>query len=273
MEQDFAHTVLGSTGLQVCRMGLSTSYWPGSKTVYRALDAGINYYFGFGWDMQMIKVMREELQHDREKYVIATGAYNLVIGHPNLRRTLEKRLRQFRTEYIDVFLFLGVTKEKHFTNRVREELYQFRDEGKIRAMGISTHDRKYVGRLAAEGAIDVMMIRYNAAHRGAEQDIFPYLETHNPGVVSFTATRWRYLLKRPKGYCQDGRIPTAGECYRFVLSSPHVDVCMTAPRNVGQLDENLKALEQGPLDETDMAFMKQFGDIVHQQQKYFMGGT
>ena len=35
--------------------------------------------------------------------------------------------------------------------------------------------------------LDVYMIRYNAAHRGAEHDIFPHLAAYNPGVVSYTA--------------------------------------------------------------------------------------
>jgi hypothetical protein len=34
-------------------------------------------------------------------------------------------------------------------------------EGKVRAIGISTHDRKFAGKLAAEGALDVFLIRYN----------------------------------------------------------------------------------------------------------------
>jgi aryl-alcohol dehydrogenase-like predicted oxidoreductase len=137
-------------------------------------------------------------------------------------------------------------------------------------MGLSTHDRKLAGRLAADGAIDVLMIRYNAAHRGAEEEIFPHLEPHRPGVVAYTATRWTALLRRPRGWPKDGRVPTAGECYRFVLSSPHVDVCMTAPRSVQELEQNVAALAHGPLDEDEMAFLRQFGDAVHAQRRWFM---
>ena len=174
------------------------------------------------------------------------------------------------TDYIDVFLFLGVTKEKYFPEHVREELCRFREEGKVRSIGISTHNRKFAGKLAAEGALDVIMIRYSAAHRGAEQDIFPYLKQYNPGVVGYTATRWRYLLRRPRGWPKDGRIPTAGMCYRFVLSNPNIHVCLTAPTNAKQLDENLAALRQGPLGEEEMEFMRKFGDAVHHMGKWFM---
>jgi predicted aldo/keto reductase-like oxidoreductase len=40
---------------------------------------------------------------------------------------------------------------------------------------------------------------------------------------------------------------TAGDCYRFCLSSPHVDVALTGPATRAQLEENLAAIERGPL--------------------------
>jgi aryl-alcohol dehydrogenase-like predicted oxidoreductase len=180
-----------------------------------------------------------------------------------MRRSLEKRLRQLGTDYIDAFLFLGVTKPKHFTSHVREELCRFREEGKVKGIGLSTHHRKFAGELAAQGAVDVLMIRYNAAHRGAEKDIFPFLKNHNPGVVSYTATRWGFLMRRPKGWPKNERIPTAGMSYRFVLSNPDVDVCLTAPSNIKQLEDNIAAFRNGPLSEEDMEFMRKFGDAVH----------
>jgi len=270
MSDSFTQTTLGRTGIPVFRLGLSASHWPGKKTIYRAIDAGVNYFFAYGFDRQMVKGLREVFKTDRGRLVLSTGAYNLLVGHLNIRRTLEKRLRQFRTDYIDAFLFLGVMKPKQLPDRVMDEMYQLREEGKVRAVGLSCHDRKFVGALADEGAIDVAMMRYNAAHRGAERDIFPRLERHDPGVVSYTATRWRYLLRRPRAWPKDGRIPTAGECYRFVLSNPHVHVCLTAPSSLGQLEENLAALEQGPLTDDDMQFITKFGDVVHAAGNWFM---
>lgn len=268
---DFTHTVLGKTGLRIHRLGLSASYRPGKKTIYKAIDEGINYFFCYGFDGQMTGVLKDILRHDREKFVVSTGAYNLLIGYPNLRRTLEKRLRQLNTDYIDAFLFLGVMKGKEFPERAREELVRFREEGKVRAIGMSSHDRKFAGQMARDGALDVLMIRYNAAHRGAEVDIFPYVAAHQPGIVSYTATRWTYLLRhRPKAWPKNAPLPTAGQCYRFVLSHPKVHVCLNAPSNEKQLLENIRSLEAGPLSEEEMAFMKTFGDAVHHTKKWFM---
>lgn len=268
--ENFLHTTLGATGLRVHRLGLSATYRPGKKAIYSALDAGVNYFFGFGIDTQMISVMRDVFKAKREAYVIATGAYNYVYWHSNIRRALERSLRQLRTDYIDIFLFLGVLKDKEFPLSVRKELYKLREEGKVRYIGLSTHNRALAGTLAAQGAVDVLMIRYNAAHRGAEEEIFPYCKEFNPGVVSYTATRWRALLRRPRRTPKGDRIPDAGMCYRFVLSDPRVHVCMTAPSNMKQLEENLAAVSLGPLPEEDMDFMRRFGDVVHQSKRWFM---
>jgi aryl-alcohol dehydrogenase-like predicted oxidoreductase len=59
-------------------------------------------------------------------------------------------------------------------------------------------------------------------------------------------------------------------CYRFVLSNPNVDVCLTAPRSVKQLEENLAAVRQGALPPEEMEFMRTFGDVVHREYKRFL---
>ena len=269
-DQAFLHTTQGKLGKSAFRLGLSGSYRPGKLAIHRALDAGVNFFFCYGFDTQTVGVLRGLSPSTCAGITIATGAYNLLWGHPNLRRTLEKRLRQLRTDTLDIFLFLGVMGKETYLDRVLEEMGRFRDEGKVRAIGVSIHHRKLAGSLAARGAVDALMMRYNAAHRGAEQDIFPQLAAHDPAVISYTATRWTYLLRRPRGWPREGRVPTAGECYRFVLSNPHVHVCLTAPRNAKQFEENLAAVRAGPLSEADMQFMREFGDAVHAQKKWFM---
>ncbi len=271
MEQDFTYTTLGRTGLKAFRLGLSATYRPGKKAIYKAIDEGINFFFWFGFDTQMTKVLKDVIKNHREDFIITTGSYNLLIGHPNLRKTLEKRLRKLRTDHIDIFYHLGVLKEGDFNESILEEFQRFREEGKIRFYGISTHNRKFAGQLAQKGEPDVIMMRYNAAHRGAEQDIFPYLKYSNSGIVSYTATRWRYLLRQPKGWPKDGRIPNAGMCYRFVLSNPYIHVCLTAPTNIKQLTENISAIREGPLKEDDMEFMYEFGDAVYNASKKGLG--
>ena len=53
------------------------------------------------------------------------------------------------------------------------------------------------------------------------------------------------------------------DCYRFVLSNPNVDVCLTAPATAIEMAADLKALELGPLSDEEMEWMRVVGDHVH----------
>lgn len=270
MQQDFLRAPLARFGTPVCRIGLSASYRPGRSTVFKALDEGLNYFMYFGFDTQMTSVLRETMGGRREQFVLATGGCNWILFHRPLRRALEKRLRQMRTDYIDVFHYFGITRRKHLTQQVRDELQEIRESGLVRGVSISTHDRTLAAELVRDGVLDAIMIRYNAAHRGAEMEIFPHLPDSNPAVIGYTATRWTQLFRRPRGYPENGRLPTPGMCYRFVMSNPAVHVCLMAPANLKQFERNLAEIRGGPLAEDDAQFMRRFGDIVHGRQQYFM---
>ena len=131
----------------------------------------------------------------------------------------------------------------------------------MKAIGISIHDRPRAGKLAEDSPLDLFMLRYNAAHPGAEREVFPHLARRKPLVIAYTATSWAKLLKPPKGW--QGPTMTAGDCYRFCLSSPHVDVVLTGPASRVQLEENLAALAKGPLSDDESKWMREYGKAVH----------
>jgi aryl-alcohol dehydrogenase-like predicted oxidoreductase len=105
------------------------------------------------------------------------------------------------------------------------------------------------------------MLRYNAAHPGAEREVFPQRRERSPTVLAYTATAWRRLLRRPAGW--EGPLMTPGDCYRFQLSSPHVDLALTGPSSRAELEQNLDALQRGPLSPDEDRWMRSFGHAVH----------
>ena len=139
----------------------------------------------------------------------------------------------------------------------------------MRFLALSGHNRRLFVELAGLGIFDIFHVRYNAAHRGAEKDIFPHIQGEGrPGIVSYTATRWGQLLKKkmmPAG--ED--TPPASHCYRFALSNPSVDVCVCGPKNSFQMEEALMTLEQGPLSPEEMDRMIRIGDYVHAHGRKF----
>ena len=142
---------------------------------------------------------------------------------------------------------------------------KLKEEGKVRHLAVSTHNRPLAGEMAADPAspIDALMVRYNAANNGAESDIFPHLPAvHRPGVIAFTATRWGQLMQGKR--MPPGEEPlTAVDCYRFALSNQYVNLCMTGPRTAQELDENVKALELGPLSDEEMQRVRRIGKYVY----------
>ncbi len=264
---DFLHTTLGRTGQRVFRLGLSGSYCKDERTIRAGIDGGMNYIFLYRWHRRTVRVLRDVLPRNREQFVVATGVGNL--GTWLIRRALEGYLRDLRADYLDIFHIFWVS-AGGLKPKTLDLLQRFREEGKIRNIAISTHARRYAAELVRQGKVDVIMMRYNAAHRGAEGEIFPHLPVSRPGVVSYTATRWSMLLKPPRRWPASERTPTAGDCYRFVLGNPNVHVCLTAPRDERQLQDNLAAVAQGPLGDQDMEFMRKFGDAVHKQHSFFL---
>ncbi len=107
------------------------------------------------------------------------------------------------------------------------------------------------------------MIRYNAVHRGAETDIFPFLrEANRPGVVTYTTTCWSKLLKADK--MPHGERPlTPAECYRFAISNPYINLCLTGPRNQREMAEALLTLDSDPLSQDEMERIRRIGDFIH----------
>ena len=57
----------------------------------------------------------------------------------------------------------------------------------------------------------------------------------------------------------------AADCYRFVLSNPNVNVCITGPSSAEQMEENLAALAGGPLSDEEMPRVKRIGDHIYRK--------
>jgi aryl-alcohol dehydrogenase-like predicted oxidoreductase len=258
---DFTHRMMRVPNKSVFRLGLALSYGIDANGTATALDRGVNYLFCASFrPSKSLAAVREALKRDRDKYVVVSGP-TLGYFKGSVRRGTEKILKTLGTDYLDVLQLFGLGMMSAWTKGTVEALQALKQEGKVRSIGVSTHDRKRAGRLAEDSPLDLLMIRYNAAHPGAEQDIFPKLELRKSTIVTYTATCWRKLLCRPKGW--DGPVMTPGDCYRFCLSSPHVDVVLTGPANRAQLEENLAAMDKGPLNPDEDAWMRKFGRAVH----------
>ncbi len=259
MPADFLARDVPALKKNVFRLGLSGSFGLDEAGCREALER-MQYVFWFPNMKGLTAALKDAVRRDRERYVVASGPF---LGHvPGwVRGAVEKRLRALGTDYLDVVQLSWLGKMSTFTQGVQDELVRLKQEGKVRAIGVTTHDRPRAGRLADASIVDLLQIRYNAAHPGAEQDVFPHLARRRTALVAYTATSWRKLLKRPRGWT--GGVMTAGDCYRWVLASPHVDVVLSGPRTVSELRENLAAVDRGAPSQDELAWMREFGRAVH----------
>jgi aryl-alcohol dehydrogenase-like predicted oxidoreductase len=265
--RSFTRALLGRTGREVTRLGVSAGYGVPGEAVERAFEQGVNYLYWGSRRTDSFSAALRRLRPRRDEFVLVVQSYTGLASL--LSWSLERALRALSFDHTDVLL-LGMW-NRPVPPRILDAARRLKERGLVRYLAVSTHTRALVPAIAAGRDIDVVHFRYNAAHPGAETDIFPHLPgSGRPGMTAFTATSWGQLLGHgflqgvagshalPKGE----RIPTAADCYRYVLTRPEVDVCMTGPKNAAQMDHALEALRLGPMSEDELAWMRRVGRAV-----------
>lgn len=267
----FARRPLGRTGLRTTPLALAAwSVRAGrdgglrltADDVERAYhEHGINTFLFHFLMRPMVEGLRRLIRAGHRDDLALIAEVGIPTGW-SVRRGLERHARAVGTDVIDVLLMGWVRHRWYLTGRTWAAMERLRETGRTRAIGFSSHDRPLAARLAREFTPDVLMLRYNAAHRGVERDVFTALGTPRPGVIAYTATRWGMLLDPlPARGFPAGM--TAGECYRFALSHPSVDLVLCAARSADELRQDVTAVHQGPLPAARLDEVRRFGDAVH----------
>lgn len=253
---------LGRSGLVVGPLGVSGGYGAGTKALLRAFDRGVNYFYhGSRRNPGMTGAIRELVASGRrDQLVIVLQSYSRLAGL--LEAFLARGVKQLGIEAADVLL-LGWYNTLP-SQAVLERALRLREMGMVRHLAISAHHRPAFVGYAGDERFSILHIRYNAAHTGAESDVFTHLPAEGrPGTVAYTATRWGSLLSARRMPPRETPL-RARDCYRFVLSNPAFNVCMTGPKNDAQMEEALAALDAGPLTPEENARIRGIGRYVRE---------
>jgi|SRR5579871_56600 len=231
----------------VCRLGLATRGNTHLRTedVKLAVERGVNYLNWCGHVDGLSRAV-SRMGSAREKVVVA--AQFEARSARDAEREFASMLEQLGTGYIDVLTLYYVESESEWSGIIApggvwDYLAGEKRKGRLKLIGLTSHQRKLAARWAASGKLDLLMIRYNAAHRGAERDVFPVTQEQNIPVVTFTGLRWKALLHGTPGDPPAFSPPAAAEFYRFCLANPAVSVALMAPDNRAELEENLRLLD------------------------------
>jgi aryl-alcohol dehydrogenase-like predicted oxidoreductase len=254
--------LLGPDQVAISPMGISGHYGLPVEGFVRAYDSGVNLMF---WEPNygsMNECFTRLTPRDRRAIHVIAGTFEAT--GPRVQRDAELALRMLRIERLALFLIFWVQSWDRITPDVRLALETLKSSGKIAAFGLSTHSRS-LALEAIDAGWDPVMVRHSAAHRGAEQHVFPRAVERGTSLITFSNTCYGRLLE-PQGEWDP---PDAADCYRYTLMQPGVRACLSAPRTLMQLDANLSALRDPALPEERRQYLQAFGDRLYQEETMF----
>jgi aryl-alcohol dehydrogenase-like predicted oxidoreductase len=258
-------------GIPASRLALAAHPEQDPRCIQRAFQAGVNFFFFYGpGHARFIAGLAPLVRKHRQEIIVATGS-----GGRQRRSLLAARRKivaALGAETIDVFFAEYVNPADDDRTIFGEEgvlaqLQQWKAEGWIRYVGATTHDRNLARRLVEDPRVDLLMHRFNMAHRKAAREVFPAAVASETPIVAFTATRWGSLLEKNPMWPHPP--PTAADCYRYCLAQPAVRLVLCAPRSLAELEANLPVMRSRPMTPRQQARWERFGDLVMRSPSKF----
>jgi aryl-alcohol dehydrogenase-like predicted oxidoreductase len=186
------------------------------KTIHAALDAGINLIdtapaYGLGTAEQIVA---KAIRNRRDKVVLATkcglvwhtdqGTYLEVqygkriyrfLGPDSIRQELDASLQRLGTDYVDLYQ----THWQDETTPIEDTvgmLMRLKQQGKIRAVGVSNVTLSQLERYHTHGPIDSDQEEYSMLNRDLEADLLPYCRKNNIAVLAYSPLAQGLLARK-----------------------------------------------------------------------------
>lgn len=303
-----SYRILGKSGLKISEIGFGLwaaggDQWGSTEdkdifdAIDYALDKGVNFYdtadvYGTGHSEELLA---KAMKGRRDQFVLATKigwldfdgdagktAYTSV---EKLIAGVETNLRRLDTDHIDVLQSHIDFRDPTMENFVAG-FQRLQKDGKIRAYGVSTSDFEYLKAFNQDGGCATLQIDYSILNRTAEQEILPYCQENNIGVIvrgglamgilagKFNAetrfgagdfrARWHENKDEYAVFLNDLKLvaelrPLAKEqtlaqlALQFTLAHPAVTTVIPGIKNVKQATANIQAGELAPLSAQTLA--------------------
>lgn len=292
-----ANVQLGKTDLYVNPIGLGTNavgghnLYPnlneetGKELIRTAIDEGINFFdtayiYGTGRSEELIGQVLKETGKRNEVVLATKGAHHpvgdeMVMDNSPyfLKQTVEESLNRLQTDYIDLF-YIHFPDEKTPKDEAIGALYQLKEQGKIRSIGVSNFSLEQLKEANKDGYVDVFQGEYNLINRQAEKELFPYLKDQEISFVPyfplaagllagkykkgdqfndlrknmdyFKGERFERELDRietVKQIAEDKGVETAHLVLAWYLKNPLIDAIIPGAKRSSQVKDNLKTLD------------------------------
>ena len=286
------HRRLGRTGLPVSVIGLGTEYLldvPRARAidvVRRAIGAGVNYFDLFYAQPAFRDTMAEAFEGLRERVVLTAhlgagerdGQYERIRDQDRCAAYIEDNLRRYRTDCVDV-LFLHNCDEADDCDAIfapgglANMAEGFRQEGKARFIGFSTHTIATAQRAIGTERVDVLMFPINLTGHGTpgRRELFEDCLDRGIGLVGMKPYAGGKLLQAQPELTL-GRVATGGpslevdcqavtpvQCLAYAIAQPGVSTVVPGCSDLSQLEDALAWLSADDATRDFSAALAGFG--------------
>ena len=276
------YRTLGSTGLRVGVIGLGCGGFDdidsaaSRQLVYAALDSGMNYMDLYDANPKVRSNIGYGLG-DRRSEMIIQGHIGCWWNGDSYERTrdvekckigFEDLLTRLHTDYIDIGMMHIFDKMEEWEAVQGSDYLQYvkdlKAQGKIKHIGVSSHNAKVALAIAKSGIVEVIMFSLNPAFDRTQPDANPWdPKTYDnllPGIDPVRMELYDYCAQHNiaitvmKAYGGGDRLLdaeksplkvalTRDQCVAYVLSKPCVAVSLCSASNANQLAEYLHYLK------------------------------
>jgi len=187
---------IGNTGMSASIIGLGAEhldnkpYETVDSVIGTSLEQGINIMDVFMPGEQVRRNIGKALKGKRDKMLIQghigstdiNQQYDISRDPKTVRKYFEELMRFLETDYIDFGMLFFIDSEKDFNDVFNGESLSYalelKKQGRIRALGASSHDPKTARRVVETGLIDLLMFSINPAFDmiAADTNALTYLD-------------------------------------------------------------------------------------------------
>jgi myo-inositol catabolism protein IolS len=263
--------------------GLDHQHQQGESEILSALEAalenGITHFdtatdYGDGYSERLLGRFMAADSKRREQVFLASKANLNDISARAINKAIEASLERLQTEVIDLY-YLHWPRTGQDMRPWMEGLEAARQQGKIRAIGVSNFSVAQMRELAEVGQIDAYQLGYNLLWRFGEKEILPHCTKHNIAVIAYSALahgilsgkyarnlefvpndqRWSISLFKDdvwpevhdavetfKHVSAREQVPLSHLALRWLLHQPAITSVLVSAKNKQQVLENRKAL-------------------------------
>ena len=284
---------LGNTGLKVSEIALGCegmtedNYTMCAKLFGLAEEKGINYFDLYSPDPELRSAIGKTLQGRRDKFIIQShissvwkdGQYLRSRELPEVKAAFEDSLRRLQVECIDVGMIHYCDALSDWDDIIRNGILDYARElkasGKIRHIGLSSHNPQVALKAVESNAVEVLMFSVNPCYDlqpasedvedlWADENYASHLTNMNPEREKLYETCQRLGVGITVMKCfgggdllnaemsPAGAALTVNQCIAYALSRPAVSCVLAGAHSVEQLAESL-AYEDAPESERDYA--------------------